>query len=484
MDLPQLLTIEDDLAILDFRCPSSGYLLWPLIRVQCLRFAMSDHLYEQPLIDTSPRRNGISAVRTLARAAAHNFVRGRQLRGSVMVMGTGLGLYRRDALWHNRLADPFAEMLPDASIEVEDFVDWRWPMPRHFKRTLFHAPTQAAASLIGRATGARHLDLAGRLVALIRQRGQRLLNWDLGEARATYLTQSLARHTAALPFRRQAYRRMLARAGVKLLLKEEGCYGPASVVLQVAREMNIVTAEYQHGTISAGNDAYNLAPSLANSPEYKKTLPEYLLGYGAWWNEQINVPVEKIVIGNPHREVQLAGLDAAVPARRDVLLILGDGIETERYLTLAHELSAAVSHLRVMFRPHPLERARVTRCFQDNRNGSVWLDGEPDIYRSLHRAHAVVSEVSTGLFEALGVASRVFMWDTEKARFCFPAHPFEVFHSARHLALQLSHPESPHGTFDLERIWASGWRERYLNFLQRIRLDEDVLKNALAEVAQ
>ena len=41
--------------------------------------------------------------------------------------------------------------------------------------------------------------------------------------------------------------------------------------------------------------------------------------------------------------------------------MLGDGVETERYLALAREIAAQVGNrgLRTLFRPHPMERERI-----------------------------------------------------------------------------------------------------------------------------
>ena len=82
-------------------------------------------------------------------------------------------------------------------------------------------------------------------------------------------------------------------------------------MIVAAKEMGIRTAEYQHGAVSRGHDAYNVAPGQGSSPEYQKVLPEFFLGYGRWWNEQINVPVTKVAVGNPHRDWRMLDLTSA-----------------------------------------------------------------------------------------------------------------------------------------------------------------------------
>ena len=112
----------------------------------------------------------------------------------------------------------------------------------------------------------------------------------------------LGKRAASLPLRRDLYFRIFQRTKAKIFIRECACYGAdSSVANVVARELGIVTAEYQHGSISSGHDAYNFSETLCSSEEYKKTLPQYFLGYGKWWNEQINAPMIKLNIGNPDR---------------------------------------------------------------------------------------------------------------------------------------------------------------------------------------
>lgn len=263
---------------------------------------------------------------------------------------------------------------------------------------------------------------------------------------------------------------MLERVQPKVLIKEEACYGSAAVLMRAARSLGIVTAEYQHGAVSAGHDAYNLAPTLRNSIEYQKTLPDYFLGYGQWWNDQINMPITKVVIGNPHRSEQLQRYAADPQQERSDILVLGDGIETNLYLGLARQLAEQLGgKFTVVFRPHPMERVKVLAEYTSGATAGVRIDQNGDIYQSFLTAYAVVSELSTGLFEAVGLASRIFIWNTPKARFGFPSHPFSVFEDASDLARQLF--ESNGKEFSPEQsqeIWAPNWRENYQQFLAGI----------------
>ena len=263
------------------------------------------------------------------------------------------------------------------------------------------------------------------------------------------------------------YRALLDRIRPRLLIKEEACYGPSAVFISAARDLGIATAEYQHGVISAGHDAYNVAEAVRSNAAYRRTLPDYLLGYGRWWLDQINMPIGRVAIGSPHRSEQLRGLaPAPLGAARNVL-ILGDGIETRLYMDLARRLAVHLgTRLQVVFRPHPLERAAVQHEFPAGSFDGVRIDASIDIYQAFQSSYAVVNDLSTGLFEAVGIVERVFIWNTAKSRFTFPQHPFPSFDDEADLARKLLQAAAaPLDATTAEAIWQPDWRANYLRFL-------------------
>lgn len=471
LSLDAILAVEDDPALLNFQCHQTGILLWPLARVPFIRVILSDVLYGTPLPMGRAATPKLQAVKTLGKAAIHNALHRSIEKTDILLMATGAGNQVKDGRWFNRLADHFALARPDNTLLVEDFFQWQWPFPRWNSRVLFHAPTQTMAILAGRLfCRDAHIEQAHALISLVEARARQLIDWELGANRKALLINALARKSAAVPWLYCTYCRMLGRVRPKILIKEEACYGPSSVLMHAARNMGVITAEYQHGAISAGHDAYNFSRTLRQSTQFQKSLPDYFFGYGSWWNEQVNAPVNKVTIGNPHRSEQLKRYP--FDASRDTanILILGDGIETDFYLQLAGNLAAQIDPaLSVVFRPHPLERTAVFKRFSDGADGAVRIDRNVDIYESFKDAYAVISELSTGLFEAVGLVQRIFILDTRKSRFAFPDHPFGVFTTIEDFLWQLR--EAHQGELNSEqcaKIWAPNWRENYQSFLEGI----------------
>lgn len=468
--LQELLAVEDHEGLLEYRCRDSGIPLWPLLRNRFLRAAISDAVFTRSLVaqrrGASLRRNAASAARAALQVAAHNAKHRGRLKGGILLTSGAAGLLPRNGAWFNRLTDHFAGLLPDETVILEDLFRWQLRRPRHAARVLYNTPyflrTEASGWLRLRP---HHLKSAAALVALVRGRALRLFGWELGDARAAAYARLLAREAAAIPAMRRAYASLLTDLGVRLLVKEMGCYGRSAVLIATAHDLGVAVAEHQHGLVSAGHDAYNLAPLLAASDVYRRTLPRHFLTYGAWWGEQISAPLESVPIGNPHRSEQLAGLRHVARNDREVL-VLGDGIETRAYLELAGGLARRLApRYEIVFRPHPHERDDAEVAAAESAR-QFRVDRGTDIYASLASAGAVVSEASTGLFEAIGLARRIVALESPRGRFSLPRHPFESARGVDELAQTLDGPLPAQPDERLaSRIWSPGWQENYLAFV-------------------
>ena len=145
-----VLVIEDDLALLDFRCSATELPLWPQVRVALFRMMMSDLLYGVRLTGASNAANSWTrAAATMARSLAFN-ARQRQggaMRARLCITADGVADQCVEGQWFNRLSDHFVSVRPDDSLVLADHFEWRWPFPRRHDRLVLHAPWQAMNSI-------------------------------------------------------------------------------------------------------------------------------------------------------------------------------------------------------------------------------------------------------------------------------------------------------------------------------------------------
>src|SRR5207253_10960439 len=127
---------------------------------------------------------------------------------------------------------------------IESNFDWRWPVPRHNERVIYHAPLQAANAIMGRVQlRDLHRRQAEGLLSVVFERAKRHLGWEPGADRKQALVDRLSRKIAVLPRQYGAYEALLTRIHPKVLIVEEGCYGVTASLMAAGRRMGIVTAE-------------------------------------------------------------------------------------------------------------------------------------------------------------------------------------------------------------------------------------------------
>jgi hypothetical protein len=471
--LQQLLALEDDDELLQYYCPGTTLPAWALIRVQFIRTIMSELLFSSgALIGGGNRPAYLDLINVLVRSRLHNIVSGRNHASEICFFTTGLGNFERNNISKDRLVEYFADCYPSNSLIYQDHGGWRWSNARKSNSLLYATPYNVYLQILGRLTvNNHHQELANAVISCAVENTKDRLGYIIIDQNKKILTKSLSLQLAVFPIAADYYANWLSQRRVKLLLKEDACYGGRSIaILHAAKIANVTTAEYQHGAISKGHDGYNVAPALANSEQFRQTLPDYLLTYGNWWSQQTNMPLNKVAIGNPHLTESLK-IFPKTTEKNIKTLILGDGIDTQLYLNLACNLAKikAIRGLPVVFRPHPLEREIVKSL---NVPQGVELDTNSDIYDSLRQSSLVISELSTGLFEAVGIVKKILLWETDKSRFAFPNLPFPSFSTIEELEkhLEESNASSTYSEISISpgALWESNWELNYKNFVQGV----------------
>ena len=463
LTLDDILAVEDNDAFGSVVCPDTEILVWPAVRNEFLRLILGDRLYPtSPLVDLSAGFRAAPVVLGATRAFIHN-VAHRPRASDVLIVGTGAGLIERGGRAFNRYTDYFAETLGTTAWTVEQLDRGKWPsLPRANQRLGFIATRRLARELEARvAVRTRHRSLVSELVDLAAVGARERFGWHIGDSRRKRLVSLGARRLATYPSESRFIARLLKQVRPRLALVEEGCYGRMAVFNATARRAGVTVAEFQHGMVTRGHDAYNVSPSLAVNDRDRLSQPNAFLSYGSWWNEQFNAPVlSRIAIGSPHRTAALRARIAERP--RESVVVLGDGFETQAHLDLCDQLAEVLpAPMRVVFRPHPRERTKVSDM------NATPVDDEPDLYSTFAGAAAVVAEASTALFEAVGLVPLVAVWDTSKSRFYLGPHDFPRISHADDLVALLAQGVGKEPARASE-TWAPDWERRFRAYLDHV----------------
>ncbi len=263
-------------------------------------------------------------------------------------------------------------------------------------------------------------------------------------------------------------KRVLRRIAPKIVFFHCGSYGGANALLiNLCKQLGVVTAEFQHGYVGKYHLAYNYS---LKGEEYSSYLPDYYLTNGQYWKDQLTrFPNQTVVIGNPELKFQLS--ERQNMTSRDEVLIVSQGTVTSRLVELTKELRKKLpSKITMVYRLHPGEVP-----FEDRYNSLYSIDGiivdkESNIFDLIKRSKAVVGFNSTTLFEALPFEKPIYVMKDSASDAYIPQGVGKRFSSAAELADLIISDSIDHQNDDWRYYWELDWEPRFKDFLSMIGL--------------
>lgn len=180
--------------------------------------------------------------------------------------------------------------------------------------------------------------------------------------------------------------------------------------IKAARELNIRIFELQHGSF----DQNHLGYSYPNFIDNKSNIffPDYLLTLGAYWGQNMNIPVTEILpIGNNEFYSKLHNL----PDKDDIenfILVISSIIHADELLPLTKQLSIEYPQKQICFKLHVNEYSNYDRYinfFLDCKNITV-VRGEKLISELFLFSDLVIVIASTVVYEALNINKKVAIY--------------------------------------------------------------------------
>lgn len=162
-----------------------------------------------------------------------------------------------------------------------------------------------------------------------------------------------------------------------------------------AKKLQILTYEFQHGTVDKGHMAYSYPdiPMLLD----KVYLPTKILSFSSFWFSEFYCPVPRLIIGNDY----FAKTEMKLGERKNILVISAD--------VFGHELVSVVKSIRmsnknavINFKLHPNEFSDInyyqTVFAKDNIN---IITNEFTVPQLLEKTKIMLTVCSTAAYEAL-----------------------------------------------------------------------------------
>ncbi len=202
------------------------------------------------------------------------------------------------------------------------------------------------------------------------------------------------------------YRRILQRQQPKVVFLVVS-YRNESLI-HACRKLSIPTVEIQHGTMSPYHVGYSYP-----SPASKRLFPDYFLTFGRYWEETVDLPIDRsniLTVGYPYLDATLLSL--ADRPKHDRIVFVSQGTIGRALSEFAVELYEMIpSEYEIVYKLHPGEVADwETRYARLAASGIKVIAREPpSLYELLAGAQFQVGVYSTAIFEGLALGCKTYI---------------------------------------------------------------------------
>lgn len=453
----KLLDIESDKKILEYR-NADGDPIWMYMRYAVLYDYLTPLFLNASIVHTS-RSNGLNAFKYLAKATIsnikHKFIGLEEF--DILFYTISRGLTFEDGFF-NQYTDYFWQVDVDNCLTVEHSpLDWNWYKKRVNNNVIYNGPNLALVTKFSTCSKEEEKTVSD-LMEYIRNRANQVLNVEFTEDECEQIIQYTIREMVRMRKHALWILKLAKKTNSKLVVISGGTYSRYYPINKILKENGIKTADLQHGYITSSNIVYNYSPAIIECKDIIDASPDYFFSYGEWWNSQTNIPfIKKIVIGNPHREQLKKNYNFA--CEKTKILLIGCARNTAEYIKMATFLSENIDTYEIYFRPHPSERYETERILLEGVN--IKVDFDPNLYKSLESASFIVSEISTVLFEAIGLVPNIIMWRTNYSKFILEKSPFISFETQEELLGLISKEKQDNTELSEFIFWDENWKENY-----------------------
>jgi len=473
MDLQDLLSLETK-ELLEFKFSNENLLIWPFVRYQILS-GISQKLnnYSAPHA-SNEKLKIIEIILYIITTIKSNPFKAQNF--SIAIFATTLdNTFKLDGRYFNRVHDYFALEYENSTLIIEESGRRKYRLPRYSKNWASGDLVNIIASIRSRVNILNKLSIVDidKFMQYIENKFADYFSYT----EFNKIRKNLIYTKKIIKYYREYYKILLKKIKPKIIFINCASYGGMkSMLIKLAKEMNIKVAEFQHGIIYRDHPAYNYSRAIFDSAEYAKYLPDFLLTYGEYWNQNMTHPSPKITIGNPHYNSMLDKYRQRKEniLKNDVLtiLIVSQGIVTEKFVHIAKVLSESLdtNKYNIIFRLHPGEVPFENRYRELYNKPELTISKTGDIYELIFKSDFIIAYNSTTIFEALGFEKPIFILDDDVTKHVIPNDIGIRFKNASNLVEIIKRFNVAPNTSEknYEYYWESNWKKNYHEFIDLI----------------
>tara|TARA_Y100001933_G_C18977893_1_gene555380 strand:+ start:192 stop:1394 length:1203 start_codon:yes stop_codon:yes gene_type:complete len=262
------------------------------------------------------------------------------------------------------------------------------------------------------------------------------------------------------------YKILFKRINPKIVFVQNASYGPQAYLIKLLKDLNIKSAEFQHGTITKGHLAYNYADKIIEENFFKNYHPDYLLMFGKYWMSQTNTDSKKLIIGSPHLSTKISGVKNIKNKKNQNIIIISQGSMTDVFVKLAIDLAKKVKkNYKIIFKLHPAEIGFNERYKPLFEYENINISSNEDIYDVFAKGDFFLGCYSTVIFESLIYNKPIFILKNEISDIYIPDDIGFRIKSADDIIMHLN---SNNYNIRANYYWDLNWKKNYKKFINKI----------------
>ncbi len=468
--IEELLKLEEDPKILDFRFKLNNLPMWLFIRVDFLwHIIKKRYSLDEPHASLDLKKINFKKKISYLINSIKKFPFFIKKKYNVAIVGAAINNVWEEEYFTNRLYDLIYSIFPEDTILLE-----------YSNRLFFYEPKKIKSYSIDIVLILRKLSK----YLLVNKEDQKniilLLNYlkdicDKNKILYDVKTLENFKHnlfsiSKFIRINNILYSILIKKIEPKVLIIEDAHYGKYTDLIYLAKKKGIIILELQHGYIGKDHIAYNYHYSLHNYiTEY---LPDYFLTFGRFWSNNVRIPSKKVEIGFPYLEEKTKSLNLKKEKNKKYILIISSGILVEYYNQLVKDLYDLLDKniYEIVFRPHPSERVAINERYNQIIKIGIKIDND-NLYKSLINYDIVLSfEKSTVLYEALAFNVKVILIRNPKNEFLEKKDDLfeEVDYNINEIINKIQNITYNSMNIEIEDIWKSNSLANYKKFIESI----------------
>lgn len=464
-------TIEE---LMSYHFSTDEIALWPFIRYKL--FAMTNNAVTgMRSIEAATDKTAITKLRFYFVSLYKSFLKVRHHYPVVIYSHDAGTAEKRNGKWFNRISDYFSDVYSD-TLMLYNIQGTSVKTPKYSRHFGIFNSMGIKVYFKKKLSRCSLSTQDGETIDALLQFLGTSYPFALEEVGLPQLRARLAELAVTLPMYRTYFDSFLSRVKPSIILWEDASYMTYGFLTKWCKDAGAAVGELQHGYVGFAHHAYNYHPATCAHEEMRRYMPDYFLTYGDFWNTTIRIPGKSVTIGNPHFAEKVKHLTIQEEiGSPTTMLYISDGmtVDATKAFLLASAASLRDKRVRILFRPHPLEKTYVAERYPEfMAHDVITVCAEGDIYPLLARSTWVCGTFSTVVFEAAALGKRVFIVDTPGARMYISREFGTWIFSPEELVQQLRDTLIAPRMQSPEYYFATDWKERYRTFLQSVGVHE------------